>query len=138
MFEIFYINKFPMFPIRNIPKDVFKTLLLGAETIRKCRRVVSEIFPKTSFFLTWNRWQKKLFEIFYIKKNPIFPIRNIPKDVFKTLLWGAETIRKTCLVVSEIFPKRLFFLTSKMASVSHPPSTTIHHHPRYQWAVCKT
>ena len=68
--------------------------------------------------------QKKKFEIFLLEKFPIFPIRNIPKDVFQTLLWGAETIRKKYRVVFEIFSKRLFFLTSKVASVSHPLSTT--------------
>ena len=40
---------------------------------------------------------------------PIFPIRKVPENVLKTLLWGAETIRKKYWVVFEIFLKSMFF-----------------------------
>ena len=83
-------------------------------------------------FSNFQKIKKKLLDDFWLEKFPIFPIRNIPKDVFQTLLWGAETTRKKYWVVFEIFSKRLFFLTSKVASVSHPPPSTIHHHPRYK------
>ena len=40
---------------------------------------------------------------------PIFPIRKVPGNVLKTLLWGPKTIRKKYWVVFEIFLKSMFF-----------------------------
>ena len=57
--------------------------------------------------------KKKSCEIFLLEKLPIFSFRHILKDVFKTLLWGPETVRKKYRVGLEIFPKRLFFLFSE-------------------------
>ena len=55
---------------------------------------------------------KQKYNIFLWQKFPIFPIWKISKDVFRTLLWGPETVRKKYRVGFEIFPKRLFFLFS--------------------------
>ena len=48
-----------------------------------------------------------------MEKLPIFSFRHILKDVFKTLLWGPETVRKKYRVGSEIFPKRVFFCSQE-------------------------
>ena len=67
---------------------------------------------KTHFPHLWFSQKKKSCEIFLFEKLPIFSFRHILKDVFKTLLWGPETVRKKYRVGSEIFPKRVFFLFS--------------------------
>ena len=46
---------------------------------------------------------------FYVENFPIFPIRKVPGNVLKTLLWGPKTIRKKYWVVFEIFLKSMFF-----------------------------
>ena len=46
---------------------------------------------------------------FWMENFPIFPIQKLLKYVFKSLLWGPETIRKKYRVVFEIFPKTMFF-----------------------------
>ena len=45
-FENFLLEKFPIFPILNVPQYVFKTLLWGPKSIRKKYWVVFEIFLK--------------------------------------------------------------------------------------------
>ena len=40
---------------------------------------------------------------------PIFPMRKVPENVLKTLLWGPKTMRKKYWVVFEIFLKSMFF-----------------------------
>ena len=61
------------------------------------------------FFLKIERiTQKKTLGDFWVEKFPNFPIRKVPENVFKTLLWGPETIRKKYWVVFEIFLKRIF------------------------------
>ena len=56
---------------------------------------------------------KKLREIFLLEKFPIYFFLNIPKDVFKSLLRGRETIKKKYREVLEKFPKNMVFWTSK-------------------------
>ena len=102
----FWVENFPIFPIQKVPKNASKTLLWGPETIRKKYWVVFEIFLKTMFF---RLFQKIKFEIFLLEKFPIFPIRKVPEDVLKSLLWGPKAIRKKYRVVFEIFLKSMFF-----------------------------
>ena len=61
---------------------------------------------KKTIFLTCYFLKKKV-RNFLVEKLPIFSFRHILKDVFKTLLWGPETVRKKYRVGLEIFPKRL-------------------------------
>ena len=127
----FLVENFPIFPIQNIPEYVFKTLLWGPEPIRKKYWAVFEIFTKIMIFSTFFSKKTKTLGDFWVQNFPIFPIRNIPEYVLKTLLWGPKTIRKKYWAVFEIFRKRLFFSTSKWATrvpstIHHPPST-IHH-----------
>ena len=70
-----------------------------------------KIVKKNNFPHLWFSQKKKL-RNFLVEKLPIFSFRHILKDVFKTLLWGPETVRKKYRVGSEIFPKRVFFLFS--------------------------
>ena len=63
---------------------------------------------------------------FWVENFPIFPIRNVPKNVFKTLLLGAETIMEKYF--QEIPETRVL---SKSKWATRVPST-IHHHPLYK------
>jgi len=56
--------------------------------------------------LELNFFLKNKVHNYILEKYQIFPILNIPKDVFKTILWGGDTIKLKYLVVFEIFSKR--------------------------------
>ena len=106
--EILLLENFPIFQIRNISKDIFNIFFV------RTRNILDKIwsnFGEMSEKDILNT--KKKCNIFLLQKFPIFPIWKISKDVFRTLLWGPETVRKKYRVGFEIFPKRLFFLFSE-------------------------
>ena len=96
----FYLrNPFILFLTKNWPNYQLKS---------KLKNGPNHQYYRALFFST-----KKLREIFLLEKFPIYFFLNIPKDVFKSLLRGRETIKKKYREVLEKFPKNMVFWTSK-------------------------
>ena len=91
-------------------KGALKILLRGREILRKKSWVVFEKNPKNMVF---SIFEKKLFEIFWVEKFPIFFLIFFAKDVLKTLLRGRETFKKKYREVFEKFQKNMVFWASK-------------------------
>ena len=68
--------------LQNIAEYVFYSCAFSRKKIAK--------------FLKWNKFR--------------FPIRNIPENTCRTLLWGTKTGRKENLVVFEISSNTIFFV----------------------------
>ena len=125
MFEIFWLEKFPMIQISNSehPRSCQPVLLCGANTMRKNCQVDLEILQKRKFFASWIS-REKLFEIFRLQNFQIFFNAEPPKRCLPNSSVGRKNNEEKSWVGFQILPKRLLF---NYQSETDLPTPIIHH-----------